>query len=155
MRLFENNLHRSANPDLRLFEVEDRCYCGSYIVLHHAYIVKPKPFLDILAGNDERSFHLLHRLSAMSFVDATMIGSQYENSIIKDSCFFYCLDNLTHVCIQFFEFLIICRSVMSLGMAGMVGTVITNGNESRMLLLDISGCLRRTLSSRSGFLLSP
>ena len=81
MRLFENNLHRSANPDLRLFEVEDRCYCGSYIVLHHAYIVKPKPFLDILAGNDERSFHLLHRLSAMSFVDATMIGSQYENSI--------------------------------------------------------------------------
>lgn len=48
---------------------------GRHIVLHHAYIVKPESFLNILAGYDESSFHFLHGFSAMTFIDTSVIGS--------------------------------------------------------------------------------
>ena len=61
---------------------------GRHIVLHHAYIVKPESFLNILAGYDESSFHFLHCFATVTLLDASMVGSQYENSVIKDACIF-------------------------------------------------------------------
>ena len=111
-RLFENNLHWSTYPNLWLFEVENVSYCRSYIILHHAYIIKTKSFFNILTGNDESSFHFLHCFAAVTLLDASMVGSQYENSVIKDACIFYGLDNLADISIQLLEFLIISGSVM-------------------------------------------
>ena len=83
-------------------------------------------------------FHFLHCFAAVTLLDASMVGSQYENSVIKDACIFYGLDNLADISIQLLEFLIICGSVMSFSVSGMVGTIIADSNKSRMFLLYVS-----------------
>ena len=50
---------------------------------------------------------------------------------------FDCLNDLSDITIQFFKFLIICRSIMSFCMSRMVGTVETDGYQCRMFFLYV------------------
>ena len=145
--LFEDLFHRTANPDLGLFQPENVGNRGSAIELHHA-LFKFIAFLDAFSCNDEGGFHLLHRLSAVPFLYSAVVCGNDENRFVRHACLIDRLNNLTDVAIQFVQFLVILRRVVSHAMPYMVRFVKNNVDQRRMRLPDIlnrAACRRRIL----------
>jgi len=67
--LFEYVFHRTSDPHLRSFQIENVGNGCGYIELHHALLKFRNPF-DVLPGNNKRRFKLLKRLPAVTFPDA-------------------------------------------------------------------------------------
>ena len=106
------------------------------IELHHTlgYFMA---LFDIFSGDNEGCLHFFHGFASMTFIDATVIGCDNKNSLIKHSGFFYSIDYLAYILIQFFQHYIIFRSVMTCCMSDMVRVVDDYGQQVRMCFFYI------------------
>ncbi len=79
--LFEYVFHRTSDPHLRSFQIENVGNGCRYIELHHALLKFRNPF-DVLPENNKRRFELLKRLSTMTFPDTSVVGTYDDNGIV-------------------------------------------------------------------------
>ena len=112
---------------MRLFQSEDVGNGRSNVILHHTF-VEFTALLYIFTGDDERCLHLVHSFAAMSFFNATVVGSDDKNSFFQHAGIFYGLNHTGYIGIQFFQFGIILRSVVS-GLVSYVVRIIKTDGE--------------------------
>ena len=90
------------------FQAEDVEYGRSAVELHHAGLYFAS-FLDAFTSDDKRCVDFFQCLSAMAFVDASVVGSNDEDTVLVNACIFCGLDDFTHITIQFGQVGIISR----------------------------------------------
>ena len=72
--------------------------------------------------------------------NASVVGSNDEDGFFQHACLCNGLDDAAHITVEFFQFGVIFRSIVSGLMAYMVGVVKANGKKGRLFLLDILFC---------------
>ena len=82
--LFKYFHHRTTHPNLWTFQTEDFKNGRSAVELHHASL-HFATFLDALTSDDERCFYFFQSLTAMAMVDAAVIGSNDEDTLVIDA----------------------------------------------------------------------
>jgi hypothetical protein len=79
-------------------------------------------------------------VSAMPGFDTTVVGRHNNNGVIPYTGFFNSLQDTFHISIQFFQHLIVGRSVMPFGMSGVVGFFEADSQQFRFLFNNILLC---------------
>ena len=74
---------------------------------------KAPPFLMFFPAIMNGVFHLLHGLSAMSLIDSPMISGDNNDAVFINTRFLDGIHNTAHIAVQFFQFGIISRSIVS------------------------------------------
>ena len=69
-----------------------------------------------------------------------MVCSNNKDRFVKYSCIFGSLNNLSDISVQFFQFGIILRCVVTCTMTYMIGIIKSNQCEGRLLFFQIANC---------------